>query len=103
MAQLAWTLRQVPSVRSLSVSVDGEQVTPAGQPEVSVTTGEPFAPYVADANALRSASQDGRMVAGSAPSLAAVDGPFGQGGLGLRSITPDLSASQAAGCPRTAR
>ena len=37
------------------------------------------------------------MVAGSAQSLAAVDGPFGQGDLGLRSITPDLSASQAAG------
>ena len=52
-AQLAWTLRQVPSVRSLSVSVDGEPVTPAGQPEVSVTTGEPFAPYVAEANPLQ--------------------------------------------------
>ena len=81
-AQLAWTLRQVPSVRSLSVSVDGEPVTPAGQPEVSVTTGEPFAPYVADANPLQFGLQDGRMVAGSAPSLAAVDGPFGQGDAG---------------------
>ena len=96
-AQLAWTLRQVPSVRSLSVSVDGEQVTPAGQPEVSVTTGEPFAPYVAEANALLFGLLDERMVAGSAQSLAAVGGPFGQGDLDLRSITPDLSASQAAG------
>ena len=96
-AQLAWTLRQVPSVRSLRVSVDGEPVTPAGQPEVSVTTGEPFAPYVADANPLQFGLQDGRMVAGSAPSLAVVDGPFGEGAVGLRSITTDLSAARAAG------
>lgn len=96
-AQLAWTLRQDPSVERLSVRVDGQSVTPTGQPEVSVTTGEPFAPFVANASTTLFGLADGRMVAGSAQSVAAVSGPFGQISFGLRSITPDLSASQAAG------
>jgi hypothetical protein len=96
-AQLAWTLRQDPSVERLSVRVDGESVTPAGQTVVPVTTGEAFAPFVADANKLLYGLAEGRMVAGPAQDMASVGGPFGQTDLGLRSITPDLSASQAAG------
>lgn len=96
-AQLAWTLRQDPSVERLSVRVDGELVTPTGQAEVSVTAGEAFAPFVASANQLLFGLADGRMVAGNAQDLAAVSGPFGQTHLGLRSIATDLSASQAAG------
>jgi hypothetical protein len=96
-AQLAWTLRQDSSVERLTVRVDGELVTPAGQPEVSVTAGEAFAPFVANANPLLFGLADGLMVAGSAQDLVAVSGPFGQTDLGLRSITPDLSASRAAG------
>jgi hypothetical protein len=96
-AQLAWTLRQDSSVERLSVLVDGEPVTPAGDDEVSVTTGEGFAPYVADANPLLFGLADGLMVAGAAQNLTQVDGPFGQTDLGLRSITPDLSATLAAG------
>jgi hypothetical protein len=96
-AQLAWTLRQDSSVERLTVRVDGELVTPTAQAEVSVTAGEAFAPFVASANPLLFGLADGRMVAGSAQNLVAVSGPFGQTDLGLRSITPDLSASQAAG------
>jgi hypothetical protein len=96
-AQLAWTLRQDSSVERLRVRVDGTPVTPAGQSEVSVTTGEAFAPFVAEANPLLFGLAEGRMVAGGAQNLVAVSGPFGQTDLGLRSITSDLSASQAAG------
>jgi hypothetical protein len=96
-AQLAWTLRQDSSVERLRVRVDGTAVTPAGQPDVSVTTGEAFAPFVADANPLLFGLASGRMVAGGAQDMALVSGPFGNSDLGLRSITPDLSASQAAG------
>ena len=99
-AQLAWTLRQDSSVERLSVLVDGEPVTPAGEDEVSVTTGEGFAPYVADANPLLFGLADGLLVAGAAQNLTQVDGPFGQTDLGLRSITPDLSAALAAGVTR---
>jgi hypothetical protein len=62
-----------------------------------VTAGETFAPFVAGANTLLFGLADGRMVAGGPQNLVAVSGPFGQTDLGLRSITPDLSASQAAG------
>ncbi|GAB3257291.1 LpqB family beta-propeller domain-containing protein [Nocardioides dilutus] len=96
-AQLAWTLRQDPSVERLRVTVDGELVTATGQPEVPVTAGEAFAPFVATANKLLFGLDDGRMVSGVAQDLATVIGPFGQTDFGLRSITPDLSASQAAG------
>jgi hypothetical protein len=96
-AQLAWTLRQDPSVEGLSVRVDGQSVTPAGQDVVPVTAGEVFAPFVADANERLYGLAEGRMVAGPAQTMAAVSGPFGQNDLGLRSVTPDLSATQAAG------
>ena len=95
-AQLAWTLRQDSSVERLSVRVDGQPVTPPGQPEVSVATGDAFAPFIADANRLLFGLADGQMVAGSAQDLARVNGPFGETDLALRSITPDLTASQAA-------
>ena len=52
---------------------------------------------MAGANTLLFGLPDGRLVAGGAQNLAAVSGPFGQTDLGLRSITPDLSASRAAG------
>jgi hypothetical protein len=97
-AQLAWTLRQDTSVDRLQVLVDGTPMTLPGEGDnVSITTGEVFAPYVADANKLLFGLKDDRMVAGGAGNLAAVSGPFGQAGLGLRSITPSLDASQAAG------
>jgi hypothetical protein len=96
-AQLAWTLRQDSSVERLSVRVDGERVTPPGQPEVSVSAGEAFAPFVATANRLLFGLADGLMVTGSAQDLTAVSGPFGQFDFGLRSVTPDLNASRAAG------
>lgn len=96
-AQLAWTLRQDPSVERVRVRVDGTWVTPAGQREVSVSTGEVFAPFVAEASSLLFGLADGLMVAGSAQTLAQVSGPFGQTDLGLRSVTPDLAASQVAG------
>jgi hypothetical protein len=96
-AQLAWTLRQDPSVEMLRVRVDGEPVTPAGQEEVSIEAGEAFAPFIADANERLYGLSEGRMVAGPAQDMVSVSGPFGQTELGLRSIASDLSASQAAG------
>jgi hypothetical protein len=96
-AQLAWTLRQDPSVERVRVRIDGTWLTQGGQPEVGVSTGEVFAPFVAEASSLLFGLADGLMVAGSAQTLAQVSGPFGQADLGLRSVTPDLDASEAAG------
>ena len=54
------------------MSVDGAWATAAGQPEVSVTTGEGFAPYVADgrtgsSSGLRGRADGHRLHAGAWP------------------------------------
>jgi hypothetical protein len=97
-AQLAWTLRQDPSVERLSISIDGEPVTLAGGvTEFSIEEGDEFAPYVAGASTLLYGLADGLLVAGSAQNLDPVSGPFGTTRYDLRTISPDLRADQAAG------
>jgi hypothetical protein len=97
-AQLAWTLRQDPSVERLSISIDGQPVELAGGvTEFSVQEGDEFAPYVASASTVLYGLADGLLVAGSAQNLDPVSGPFGTTQYGLRTISPDLLADQAAG------
>ena len=97
-AQLAWTLRQDPSVDRLSVTIDGQPVElDGGVAEFSSGEGEEFAPYVAGARTLLYGLADGLLVAGSAQNLDPVRGPFGRSRFGLRTISPDLRAERAAG------
>lgn len=97
-AQLAWTLRQDPSVDRLSVTIDGEPVElEGGVTEFSSGEGDEYAPYVAGARTLLYGLADGFLVAGSAQNLDPVRGPFGRTRVGLRTISPDLRAGQAAG------
>ncbi|WP_372734951.1 LpqB family beta-propeller domain-containing protein [Nocardioides sp.] len=96
LAQLTWTLRQDTSVDAVRVRFNGTDLT-AGSGGVNVSTGGRFAPYDADASTLLFGLDEGRLVAGGAQNLAPVSGPFGQGDLALRTITPDLGGSRAAG------
>ena len=95
--QLAWTLRQDPSIERLRVSIGGTPVEVAGQTEFSVDQGDRYAPYVADASTLLYGLEDGLVVGGSAQSLDPVTGPFGEQAYGLRSVSLDMPAEQAAG------
>jgi hypothetical protein len=97
LAQLAWTLRQQPSIEAIRVSIGGQQLTSAsGQSQFSVEEGAEFDPTGLTASSLYGL-QDGRLVAGQPGSLAPVDGPMGSSELGVRSIAVSLDGSTVAG------
>jgi hypothetical protein len=97
-SQLAWTLRQEPSIDRFQVTIDGRQVQLPGQSsEFSVNHGHEYAPYVAGSSTLLFGVRGGVMVGGSPQNLQTVTGPFGSGGYVLRSVAADLRAEQAAG------
>jgi hypothetical protein len=96
-SQLAWTLRQVPTIKRFRVTIDGRSVQLPDEPEFSVDHGHEYAPYVAGSSTQLFGLQDGLMVGGSAQNLVPVTGPFGQPGHSLRTIAPDLRAEQVAG------
>ena len=96
-SQLAWTLRQVPTVKGFRMTIDGHSVQLPGEPQFSVDHGHEYAPYVAGSSTQLFGLEDGLMVGGSPQNLVHVAGPFGQPGFSLRSVTPDLQATEAAG------
>ena len=96
-SQLAWTLRQVPTIKRFRVTIDGRPVQLPDEPDFSVDHGHQYAPYVAGSSTLLFGLQNGLMVGGSPENLAPVTGPFGRAGYSLRTIAPDLRAEQVAG------
>jgi hypothetical protein len=96
-SQLAWTLRQVPTIKRFRVTIDGRSVQLPNEPEFSVEHGHEYAPYVAGSSTQLFGLQDGLMVGGSPQNLEPVTGPFGQASRSLRTIAPDLRAEQVAG------
>ena len=96
-SQLAWTLRQDPSVSRFRVTIDGRPVQLPNEPEFSVEHGHEYAPYVAGSSTQLFGLQDGLMVGGSPQNLAPVTGPFGAADYSLRTVAPDLRAEQVAG------
>ena len=98
LAQLAWTLRQDPSVAAFRVSIGGQQVTlPGGVSEFSVDEGLAYDPTGLQASSLLFALSDGRLVSGAPGGLAAVSGPMGSEDLGVRSMAVNLNATTVAG------
>ena len=99
LAQLAWTLRQEPTVQSLRVSVGGQQITlPGGESLFDVDQqGAQYDPTVLGASTLLYGLRDGRLVSGPPDSLAPVDGPMGVSRLGVRSVAVDLTADRVVG------
>ena len=99
LAQLGWTLRQVPGIRALRVSIGGQEVRPPGSDgQYSITEGSQYDPAVSDAAPLRYALQDGRVVHDEGDAIAPVPGPFGEeGDHGLRAVSVSLDGSTAVG------
>lgn len=103
MAQLGWTLRQVPGIGALRVTIGGEEVPLAGADgEYGVTEGQQYDPAGAGAgatvNPLLYGLRDGHLVSGSASELEPAPGPLGEDtNHGLRSISVNLDASRAVG------
>lgn len=98
LAQVAWTLRQDPSVRSLRVTVGERQLTlPDGVGQFSVEEGSEFDPTGLQASSLLFGLRGGRLVSGPPEDLAPVDGPMGAADQGVRSIAVNLDATRVAG------
>ena len=99
MAQLGWTLRQVPGIRTLRVSIGGEEVRlPGVDAEYGVNEGRQYDPAGPDANPLLFGLRNGQLVYGEPATLAPAAGPLGEeDDHGLRSVSVNLNASEAAG------
>jgi hypothetical protein len=95
-SQLAWTLRQDPTISRFRVSIDERPVQLAGESEFSVEHGHGYAPYVAGSSTMLFGLKDGLMVGGSPQNLENVTGPFGRAGYSLRTVSPDLHAEEVA-------
>jgi hypothetical protein len=98
LAQLGWTLRQVPGIRGLRVSIGGEEVRPpGGDNEYAVSEGSQYDPSGAGADTLLYGLRDGLMVYGEPGSIDPAPGPFGEAERGIRSISVNLDASTVVG------
>ncbi|MGH3307900.1 MAG: LpqB family beta-propeller domain-containing protein, partial [Nocardioides sp.] len=99
LAQLAWTLRQEPTIQSLRVSVGGQQITLSGGESLFEVDqqGAEYDPTVLGASTLLYGLRSGRLVSGPPDSLAPVDGPMGVSRLGVGSMAVDITADQVVG------
>ena len=96
-AQLAWTLRQEPSIRALRVSIGGQQLQlPGGVSEVSVNQGAEYDPTGLQASSLLYGLRGGLLVAGPSHALDVVDGPLGASRYGVTSFGVNLNATRVA-------
>ena len=97
MDQLAWTLRQVPGIGRIRLTVDGAPVPlRGGQLDVSVSSG---AEYDAGANPEGSrlwGLRGGKVVQADAAAGTAADGPLGRAGYSLRSLAVGGTPRQVA-------
>ncbi|MEJ7833460.1 MAG: LpqB family beta-propeller domain-containing protein [Nocardioides sp.] len=97
MAQMGWTLRQEPSIRSVRLTIGGQELRmPDGDTEFRVGTGGQYDPTGFQSNPLLYGLSDGRLASGTDARLSTVSGPFGLQDFGLRSVAVNLSATTAA-------
>jgi hypothetical protein len=86
-AQLAWTLRQVPGLTRLRMTVGGAPVPlPDGRRDFSVQEGDAFSPTIQGADDHLYGLRKGRVVTDRDGTEQVVAGPFGRPGFSLRSI-----------------
>jgi len=99
LAQLGWTLGQVPSIRAFRVSIGGEEVRlPGSDGEYDVNEFVQYDPAGQDANPLLYGLRNGQLVYGEPDTLAPAAGPLGEEvDHGLRSVSVNLEASEAVG------
>ncbi len=98
MAQLTWTLRQVPSVEALRVTVDGQRVDlPGAEKTVPVDSFSEYDPTGWLASSTPYAVRKGVVVGDALSDPLPVAGPFGTKKYGLRSIAVDPANTKIAG------
>ncbi|MCW2757564.1 MAG: Sporulation and spore germination [Nocardioidaceae bacterium] len=93
-AQLAWTLRQVPGVARVRLTVDDSDVPlPDGRRDFSVTDGQTYAPCGDSSAAQLYALRKGRLVEVTGDRDTVAPGPLGQPGPLLRSVGVSLDGA----------
>ena len=96
LAQLAWTLRQVPGIDSMRVTIGGAPVRGADtETTYPVETRTPYDPTGANASTALFALQNGRLRRADGPEFETVEGPFADPEFDLRSVAVDLPADRA--------
>ena len=103
-AQLAWTLRQDPSVNALTLSIAGRQITdPTGSSTFQVDSPEVarYDPAKPTASSQLYALRRGELVSGQSNRLTPVGGPFGTSDLGIGAFAVSLDDNTVAATTRT--
>ncbi|GCD91639.1 LpqB family beta-propeller domain-containing protein [Nocardioides sp. LS1] len=96
-AQLAWTLRQEPTIRAFRISIGGQPVTlPGGVGAFSVDQGSQYDPTGFQASSLLYGLREGRLVSGTPDGLDTVDGPLGAADFGVSQIGVNFNATRVA-------
>jgi hypothetical protein len=97
LAQLAWTLRQDPEVRSFRLTIGDERVSlPQGTAQLSVDYGADFDPTVVSASPRLFGLRAG-LISPAATTESALTGPLSSTRYGLREFSVNLTASRVAG------
>jgi hypothetical protein len=105
LSQLAWTLRQDPSVSTFTLTIAGRTITDSTGASRFSVRGSAFNDY--DPAAARASSQvyalrRGRLVSGPVTKLTSVNGPFGTQRTGIGPFAVSLDSTQLAGVTPTA-
>ena len=98
LAQLAWTLRQAPSVRAFQVTIAGRHITDSSGASTFLVSGyRRYDPTDSTASAQLYALRAGRLVSGPANGPTPVDGPFGTAAVGIGPFAVSLDDTLIAG------
>ncbi len=93
-AQLSWTLRQIPGLTSMRLSVEDQPLPlPGGGNSVTLTQPGRFTPVVPSSTDLFALRQ-GRLVVVEDAAAKGVSGPFGKSGFSVGSIAVDLTGDR---------
>ncbi|MEO5853655.1 MAG: GerMN domain-containing protein [Nocardioides sp.] len=94
--QLAWTLRQDPSIRSIRLTADGQALP--GQPSlIPIDEGIKYDPAAFSASSALFALREGRLVSGPADAMTPVSGLPGTDDYGFTDIGVNLDSTLVAG------
>ncbi len=104
LAQLAWTLRQDPDVRSFRLAIGDETVgLPQGATQLSVDYGADYDPSVVNASQDLYGLRDGLVVAVTGDQDPELQGPLSTTDFGLRDLAVGLTAQRVAGVTGSGR
>lgn len=97
-AQVAWTLRQDPTLSAARITIGDDPVTlEDGVSEFSLEDFGQFNPVGASAGSALFGLRDGRLVTAVPPEILATDGAMGADDLGLRDVSVSLDGARAVG------